>query len=130
MTSSNKADTSKNGRLKKVIMGCVLLAIAITIGLFSIFILNQPKRSVANFCEVAKDQKNILTSNSSNQELLTAYTKLEAVSPETIKSDIKTIRNGYKKVVNDNSSAIATGIEISSAENRRTIYVKSNCEDF
>jgi sugar (pentulose or hexulose) kinase len=124
--------TSKTGK-KMALLGIGILAIlisSITIVVVTIN-LTQPERSVANFCSVAKEQKSVLiTGNEDYGKRLEAYKKLEAVSPDEIRSDITTIRKGYESIVANPSSTITAGLGISGAENRRTDYITKNCSDF
>lgn len=94
------------------------------------FLLIQPERSVANFCQVAKQQKAVLTTDVSYDKRLDAYKMLEAVAPDDIRSDITTIRKGYESIVQNPSNTISAGMGMSGAENRRTDYITKSCTDF
>lgn len=106
--------------------GGLVVIVLILVALLSM----QPGRSVANFCQVAKQQKTILTTDVSYDKRLDAYKKLEGVSPDDIRSDIATIRKGYESIVQNPSNTISAGMGMSGAENRRTDYITKNCSDF
>lgn len=113
-----------------VLGGLAILILGITIIVMTIN-LTQPARSVANFCSVAKEQKSVLvTGNENYEKRLEAYKKLEAVSPEDIRSDIVTIRKGYESIIQNPSNTISAGLGMSSAENRRSDYITKNCSNF
>jgi hypothetical protein len=110
-----------------MILGGIVVVICAVI-VFTL--LKQPGRSIANFCQVAKEQKTILIDDVNYEQRLEAYKKLEVVSPDEIKPDITTIRKGYEAIVQDPSSTLSTGFGISGAENRRTDFINQNCSDF
>lgn len=105
----------------------VLVAVFIIAG---VLLIKQPERSVASFCSVAKQEKSILTTDAGYEKRLEAYKKLEAVSPDDIRSDITTIRKGYESIVQNPSNTISAGLGMSGAENRRSDYITKNCPDF
>jgi hypothetical protein len=111
----------------KIIIIAVLLLLSAIIGLH---FMVQSRRTVANFCQVAKDKKPMLVGNVNYEKRLEAYKKLEAVSPDDIRPDISTIRKGYEEIVKNPSNTISVGLGISSAEGRRDSYINSNCKDF
>ncbi len=115
---------------KRSVTILITAVIAIVFVVIAIFLLTGPKRSIASFCTVAKEQKSILTSDVNYEKRLEAYKKLGAVSPDDIRSDITTIRKGYESIVQNPSNTISAGLGISGAENRRTDYVAKNCKDF
>lgn len=126
-------DSNKPTSLKKytTVMAIISGLLLITLIIIVTVLLQQPERTVASFCRVAKEQKPILlTSNDNYEKRLEAYKKLESVSPEEIRSDITTIRKGYESIVENPSNTISAGLGMSSAENRRTDYITKNCSDF
>lgn len=111
-----------------ILLACSGLVVVILI--IVVFLSIQPERSIANFCQVAKQQKTILTTDVSYDKRLEAYKRLEAVSPDDIRSDITTIRKGYESIVQNPSNTVSAGMGMSGAENRRTDYINKNCTDF
>lgn len=107
-----------------------ILVLAVSIAIVIAFLMMQPERSVANFCNVAKQEKATLTGDVSYEKRLNAYKQLEAAAPNDIKPDITIIRKGYDDIVKNPSNTLATGLGMSSAENRRTVYINTNCKDF
>lgn len=113
----------------KLILISGLLIIVLLTGAVA-FLVMQPERSIASFCNVAKQEKATLTGDVNYKKRLEAYRRLEAVSPEDIKPDITTIRKGYEDIVKNPSSTLPVGLGMSGAESRRTIYINSTCKDF
>lgn len=135
MGKQEKADDKKKFLTQRNAVLLILGVLAILILGITIIVttvnLTQPERSVASFCSVAKEQKSVLvTGNEDYGKRLEAYKKLEAVSPDEIRSDITTIRKGYESIVANPSSTISAGLGMSGAENRRTDYITKNCSDF
>ena len=124
--AQNKQFLTKQNIIYLVIGVLVIIAVVVIA-----FLSMQPERSVANFCSVAKEQKSVLiTGNEDYKKRLEAYKKLEAVSPDEIRSDITTIRKGYESIVANPSNTVSAGLGMSAAENRRTDYITKNCSDF
>lgn len=123
-----KEETNHLNRRNLIFVG--ILALAVLIAIVIAFLMIQSERSVASFCNVAKQEKATLTSDVSYEKRLDAYKRLEAVSPDDIKPDITTIRKGYDDIVKNPSNTLATGLGMSGAENRRTAYINTNCKDF
>lgn len=115
-------------RLSKRNLSVVIVVIILCISI--VFLLTRTDRSIISFCRVAKEEKSILTGDVDYQKRLDSYRKLEAVSPDTIQSDITTIRKGYEVIVQDPSKALGAGFGMIAAENRRTAYIKENCPNF
>ncbi|HYG84484.1 MAG TPA: hypothetical protein VD907_06440 [Verrucomicrobiae bacterium] len=113
-------------RRKTTVISLLFLIILIIM----IYIISQPERSVANFCKVAVENKSSLQSGANHEESLSAYSKLEAVSPDDIRPDITTIRKGYEIILDDPSKTLETGFGTISSEGRRTDYINKNCPDF
>lgn len=120
-----------------VIAGGVLLLV-ILLALF----LNQPQRSVANFCKVRQQEVARLGStkqstygvavfpnvgSSSAGDIATSLGRLEAVSPDGVQANIRTLRLAYEKVDNDPSQAFSAGFGALAAENDARIWIKQNC---
>ena len=130
MSKQNDSSNKQSQYLKKqniLIIVCVLAIVLLSI---VTFLFTQPERSVASFCRVAKEQKVALTSNVSYDKQVEAYKKLEAVSPDDIRSDITAIRKAYEQIVQNPSNTISAGLGVAGAENRRTDYITKNCPDF
>lgn len=123
-----KKETNHFTRRNLIFAGILVLAVSIAIVIA--FLMIQPERSIANFCNVAKQEKATLTGDVSYEKRLDAYKQLESVSPDSIKPDITTIRKGYEEIVRNPSNTLAAGLGMSGAENRRTAYINSNCKDF
>lgn len=130
MTSPKEAH-DKQLLTKQNIIYLVIGVLVIIVLAVITFLSMQPERSAASFCRVAKEQKSVLLTGSDNYEKrLEAYRKLEAVSPDEIRSDISTIRKGYESIVANPSNMISAGLGMSGAENQRTDYITRNCTDF
>jgi len=123
---NNSTFLPKKKTLVVVIITVILLLVIVT----GLFLAMQPQRSIASFCKVAIDEKSTLVGNVNYEKRLESYKKLEAVSPEDIRSDITTIRKGYEEIVKSPSNTLSTGLGMSAAESRRTDYINSNCKDF
>jgi uncharacterized membrane protein YbaN (DUF454 family) len=121
---------SQQGYSRKRYMPIIVGGLVLLIVIVAAFLSMQPERSVTSFCRVAKEQKSVLTGNVNYEKRLEAYRKLEAVSPDDIRSDITTIRKSYEAIVQDPSNTISAGLGASGAENRFTDYVTKNCKDF
>lgn len=126
--SVKESEVLRSPRKKIVFLIFSLLVIFVLV--IFIILVQQPERSVASFCRVAKEQKSILTGDVSYEQRLDAYKKLEAVSPDEIQPDITTIRKGYETIIQDPSKALSAGFGMSGAENRRTDFINQNCTDF
>lgn len=113
---------------KRIIL--IVTFIVLSLGIFLSIGAFQPERTVANFCKVAIEEKATLVGNVNYEMRLEAYKKLEAVSPEDIHPDIKTIRRGYEEIIQNPSTSLSSGIGMSGSENRRTTYIEQNCKDF
>jgi hypothetical protein len=111
----------------RIIIIAVLLILIVITGLFFVV---QPQKTVAHFCQVAKDEKPVLTGDVNYERRLESYKKLEAASPDDIRPDISSIRKGYEEIVKNPSNVIGAGLGISGAESRRDSYINSNCKDF
>src|SRR6266568_6214742 len=109
-----------------VIIGAIIIAIVALVGIILILILIQPARSVENFCKVASEQKSALAGNVSDEATLTAYRKLETVAPDSIISDVRSIRKGYESIVANPGSTLGVGFGIIGAENRVSTFLTSN----
>ena len=128
---TNQHDTqSKQKYSRKRYIPIIIGGLVLLIVIVAIFLSAQPERSGASFCSVAKEEKSTLTGDVGYDRRLEAYKKLEAVSPDDIRSDITTIRKGYESIVQNPSNTISAGLGMSGAENRRSDYITKNCEDF
>lgn len=121
-----KSSTSLSKKRTIVIVIAVLL-LAVIIGLFFAM---QPQRTVANFCQSAKDEKNNFKANTSYDKLLVSFKKLDAVAPEDIHSDTSLIVKGYESIVSDPSKAISSEAGISSSQMRVNDYIIKKCPDY
>jgi len=127
-SKEKKEKTFLTQRNLVLLLGCGLIVIILIV---IALLMMQPERSAASFCRVAKEQKLVLlTGNDNYERRLEAYKKLEAVSPDEIRSDITIIRKGYESIVQNPSNTISAGVGMSGAENRRTDYITKNCSDF
>jgi hypothetical protein len=105
----------------------VLTIIAVTIGLF---VAMQPQRTVKNFCQSAKEEKNNFKANVSYDKLLGSFRKLDTVAPDDIHSDTSLIVKGYESIVGDPSKAVSSELGISSSQMRVNDYITKNCPDY
>lgn len=94
------------------------------------FTLTQPSRSVANFCRVAKEEKHNFKANTSYDNLLGSFKKLDTVAPGEIHSDTALIVKGYESIANDPSKATTSELGISSPQLRVNDYIAKNCQGF
>ena len=124
-----KVENRKTSAKRNILIITVIVALLVGIVIVLLFAM-QPPRTVANFCKIAKEEKSVLTGNVNYEKRLELYKKLEAVSPDNIRSDITTVRKGYEEIIKSPSNTLGTGLGISGAENRRTAYINSNCKDF
>jgi len=130
---SNKEKPAVNTFVKKHKRSIIIALIVIAAFVFltvTYTIITQPERSVASFCKVAKENKSALLPNANNEQRLSAYTKLEVVSPDEIRPDITAIKKGYESAVKDPANAFTTGLGIAASEGRRTEYLNKHCTDF
>lgn len=127
----NKLNTKKNpifsNKRVLVILAAALILIAVIIGLYFAM---QPQRTVANFCQSAKEQKSNFKANASYETLLGAFKKLDAVAPNDIHSDTSLIVKGYESIVGDPSKAVAAELGFSSAQIRVNDYISKNCPNY
>lgn len=127
----SKQDNRKNSiplsKKRILLIAGALLLLVVIVGLFFAM---QPQRTVANFCQVASEEKSILTGSVNYEKRVEAYKKLESVSPDTIQPDITAIRKGYESIVQSPSNTISAGLGIAGSENRRSDYIKTNCPNF
>jgi hypothetical protein len=130
MTNQHETQSKNPRYLRKQNILLTIGGLAIVFLIVAVFLLMQPERSVASFCSVAKEQKVALTSSVSYDKQVEAYKKLEAVSPDDIRSDITAIRKAYEQIVQNPSNTISAGLGVAGAENRRTDYITKNCTDF
>lgn len=122
---------NKNPHLTKrkilLILGGVVTLVCIVI----LFItLTQPERSVANFCEVAKEEKDSFKANTNYDRLLSSFVRLDTVAPDEIRSDTSLIVKGYESVVSDPSKSVLSELGISSSQIRVNDFIVKNCTDY
>ena len=110
-----------------VIIITTLILLAVITGLF---IAMQPQRSIENFCQTAKEEKNNFKANTSYDKLLGSFRKLDAVAPEDIRSDTSLIVKGYDSIVSDPSKAVASELGVSSSQMRVNDYITKNCPNY
>ncbi len=128
----NKPNTKKSLLLSSkkritAVVGATLILLAVIIGLYFAM---QPQRTVANFCQSAKAEKNNFKANTSYDILLGSFKKLDAVAPNDIHPDTSLIVKGYESIVSDPSKAMASELGISSAQLRVNDYIAKNCSDY
>jgi len=116
--------------LSKKRMLVIILAAFLLAAIVGLFFAMQPQRTVANFCQSAKDEKNNFKANTSYDKLLGSFKKLDAVAPEDIHSDTSLIVKGYESIVSDPSKAISSEVGISSSQMRVNNYITKSCPDY
>jgi hypothetical protein len=113
----------KHGRIVMVVGVAIVLLVAL-------FFALQPQRSVASFCNVAGNEKSALAGNKNAADTLSAYQKLEPVAPDSIVSDVTTIRKGLE----DNSANLSASLNESAgmivSEGKVNTFLQSNCSAF
>lgn len=116
--------------LSKKRMLAIIIAALLLVVIVGLFFAMQPQRTVANFCQSAKDEKNNFKANTGYDKLLGSFKKLDAVAPEDIHSDTSLIIKGYESIVGDPSKAISSEAGISSSQMRVNDYIIKNCPDY
>jgi len=125
-------------KYKRWLMGAAVVLVALALFMQ----LNQPERSVANFCKVRQQEQEKLASakgdtyssaifpgrNSSNaHDFAVALGQLEKVAPDGVQSDIRTVRLAYEKIDKDPSQLFSAGFGALSAEDNAKTWVAKNC---
>ena len=104
-----------------------IAALLISVTYSVIYSVNQPTRTLANFCPVVRDNKSALQGGAGKQFQLEAYRKLDAVAPSGISNDISEIRKGYEVIVSSPDKATATELGLMGAQGRFSDYVRAQC---
>lgn len=113
-----------------VIAGVAAAAIILLILIAFLFNSMNPPRTVASFCQVASEQKTNFKGSSSYQQRLDAFTKLNQVAPEDIRSETERIQLGYETIVGDSSKTIDTEMGIASSVMKVSDYIKNSCPNY
>ena len=116
-----------NKRNLAIIITAVLILVAVIVGLF---IATQPQRSVENFCQSAKEEKDNFKANTSHDKLLGSFKKLDAVAPEDIHPDTSLIVKGYESIVSDPSKAVSVEFGIAGSQMRVGDYITKSCPNY
>lgn len=122
----------------------IIVGITILIGgaIVAILLLTTPKRSVASYCKVLKEEDAKLNSangtsygvkvfshkSSNAADFVNAFKKLERVAPNEIQSDVKILRQVFEKIETDPSQAIGASVSGLSAEKSVADWTKLNCQ--
>lgn len=110
-----------------LIVGLVIMSICI---FMASTLLIRPERSIANFCQAAKEEKDSFKSNTSYDKLLRSFEKIDQVAPEKIRHDTALIVKGYESIVNDPSETLSSELGITNSQMRVSDYITANCSDF
>lgn len=138
--TSNKTKYSALDRRTVTLVMVVGIIIAVLVSIFIIF--GQPERSVASYCKVYEEEKARLAklpgdtypSGVFQDELsdagafADAFSKLEKVAPDEIRSDVKSLQGIYKKMADDPSQAIAAGLSGAGAEDSVKKWTANHCK--
>lgn len=129
MKHQNKINSIKQSakRTASVIIGGMLV-LACVILAFSF--LTQPQRSVANFCQSAKEEKDNFKANTSYDKLLDSFKKLDVVAPKDIHSDTSLIVKGYESITSDPSKAVSAELGMNNSQMRVSDYITKNCPGY
>lgn len=123
----NKKHLAFLSKKRNIIIASSLLLVLIIIWLF---FLMQPQRTVANFCQTAKEEKSNFQANTNYNTLLGAFNKLDAVAPDTIHPDTSLIANGYQSIVSDPSKATMTELGMANSQLKVSNYITKNCPNY
>lgn len=124
----------------KYIVAGVFVLFVITLVIFQLL---PPDRSVVSYCKVYKEENAklphsgsdkysvaIFTSSSNNyHNFAEAFGKLERVSPEGIRYDVRTLQSVTEKIDSDPSQILSASISGLSAESNVRGWTTSHCKD-
>lgn len=128
----NKPGAMKNSILpsKKRIVIIIVAVLILIAAIISLYLVMQPQRTVANFCQSAKEEKTNFKANTNYDTLLGSFKKLDMVAPDDIHSDTSLVVKGYESIVSDPSKAVASELGISSAQMRINNYITKKCPNY
>lgn len=138
--TEDKKPNQKSKRLA-VIIGVVILAVVLLMLLIGQLIA--PKRSVAAYCQVYKEEKARLAklpgdtwpsgvfndAISDAGEFAVSFGRLEKVAPDEIAPDVKTLQGVYQKIHDDPTQAISASLSGASADTNVKKWTSDNCTD-
>lgn len=104
--------------------------------------LTPPERSVAAYCKVYKEENAKLANaqgdtygvavfshkSSDPGDFVAAFSKLEAVAPDDIRSDAKSLRQLFEKIDSDSSQALSTSLSGLAAEANVKSWTNRYCD--
>ncbi len=136
-----KKTTEKHKGVDPKKRNLVLVGVGIIVLILLVAQFTTPKRSVAAYCDVYKEEKARLAkfpgdtwpsgvfneALSDAGEFVTSFDRLEKVAPDDIKNDVETLRQLYKKMKDDPSSAIAASLSGAGAESSVKKWTKDHC---
>jgi len=126
----------KKGYLPLVVIGVIVVLLA-----FFLYQAQQPKRSVAAYCNAYKQEKARLSklpgdtypsgvfdlSVGDAGQIATSFNRLERVAPTEISSDVKTLGQLYQKIHDDPSQAVAASLSGGSIDDSLKAWTQQNC---
>lgn len=131
---------------KKIHLGKRLIAIAV-VALLLLFVIvliliAPPERSVASYCKVYKEENAklphegadkyraaIFTSSANDPgKFAAAFNKLERVSPEDIRHDVKTLKAVFEKMESDPSQSFGASLSGIGAESSVKAWTEGHCK--
>ena len=126
---------------RRFITGAAVV-LAIVIILMLVVQSMTPKRSIAGFCKVYKEEKTRLVKLPGNtwpsgvfsdeisdaSEFALSFEKLEKVAPDEIAADLKTLQGIYQKIHDDPSQAIAASLSGMSTDESVKKWTVANCK--
>lgn len=121
----------------------VLIA-GVAVGMVLLLLVSRlaiPSRSVTTYCQAYKTEKARLAALPGNTwsssvfndavsdagEMATAFSRLEKVAPDEIRSDVATLQSLYQKVKDDPSQAFNAGLSSVRAEDNVKKWTQRNC---
>lgn len=130
--------SSKKTKIVAIMSILVVLAIVVLL----LLLLNRPERSVSAFCNTYKEQNDELSNSTGStyslkpfthstnnpKDFVNALSKLEAVSPNEIQPDVKTIKQIYEKIDQDPSQALSASLSGLGAEENLAKWTSSKCQ--
>lgn len=122
-----------------ILIGAVVLIVVLLLLLLTQ--LMGPKRSVAAYCQVYKEEKARLAKLPGNTwpsgvfndavgdagEFAASFGKLEGVAPEEVRGDAATLKSVYQKIHDDPSQAIGASLSGSSADSSLKKWTGDHC---
>ncbi|SRR6266702_3309310 len=137
LTKLKKFDRKKQAIITGVIILVVILIVFLTTQ------LNQPKRSVAEYCKVYGQEKARLTAMSNNSDpypsgvfnvsvndagqLAASFGKLDRLAPTNIEPDVSNLQKLYQDIHNNPSHAINDGLNGGSIDDSLKAWTTNHC---